>query len=91
VRALPGAWRLFDVLTDHGVRWTIATSGQPVGDVDEILVHDRAAGDLGAGAVVQPGYVRAGVVHPVGTGLGQRSTGHEVPVAERAERLAQPC
>jgi hypothetical protein len=25
---------------------------QPVGDIDEILVHDRTAGHLGVGAVV---------------------------------------
>ena len=30
VRALPGARRLLDALTDHDVRWTIATSGLAV-------------------------------------------------------------
>src|SRR6266545_2847887 len=63
---------------------------QPVGDVDQVLVLDPAAGDLGDQPVVEAGQVGAGVVDPVGAGLRQRSAGHEVAVAQRAQRLAQP-
>jgi hypothetical protein len=64
--------------------------GEPVGDVDQVLVHDLAPGDLGDQPVVEAGDVGPRIVDPVGLGLRQGATGHEVAVAQRAQRLAQP-
>jgi hypothetical protein len=61
---------------------------QPVGDVHQVLVHHRAPGDLGGQPVVEAGDVGPRVVDLVGLGLGQGASGHEVPVAQRAQRLA---
>ena len=63
---------------------------QPVGDIHQVLVHDRPPGDLGPGPVIQAGDVGARVVDPVGFGLREGAPGHEVAVAQRAQRLPQP-
>jgi hypothetical protein len=62
---------------------------QPVGEVDELLVLDRAAGDLGPEPVVQARDVGARVVDPVGMGLRQGGASHEVAVAQRAQCLPE--
>ena len=63
---------------------------QPVGHVHQVLVLDHAPGDLGRGPVVEAGDVGAGVVDLVSLRLREGAAGHEVPVADRAQRLPQP-
>ncbi len=62
---------------------------QPVGEVDEVLVLDRSARDLGDQPVVAPGHVGAGVAGSVGLGLLPRAARREEAVAQRAQRFAQ--
>jgi hypothetical protein len=61
---------------------------EPVGQVDDALVHDLVAVDVVGEAVVRPGDIGAGVVHTVGRGLGHGAAGGQVAVAERAQALA---
>ena len=62
---------------------------QPVRDVDEVLVLDRPAGELGYQTIVAAGKVRAGIVDVVGHAVRRGGTRDEVAVAESAQRLAQ--
>ena len=63
---------------------------QPVGQVDQALVHDPLAVDDVREAVVGPGHVGPGVVRTVGGGLRHRPAGGQVAVAQRAQALAPP-
>ncbi len=62
---------------------------QPVGDVDQVLVLDLTASDVADQPVVKAGDVGTRVVDTVGLRFGKRATGHEIPIAQRAQRLAQ--
>ena len=64
--------------------------GQPVGQVDQVLVLDLAARDPADRPVVDPGGVGAGVVDVGGGGLGGGPAGRDVAVAEGAQRLPEP-
>lgn len=62
---------------------------EPVGKVDHVLVVDLLAGHRGGEPVVAARGVRTGVVRITGRALGRGAAGGEVPVAQRAQGLAQ--
>ena len=77
----------------HVEPWTaedLEFQWEPVGHVDQVLVLHLPICDLAGQAVVKAGYIGCWIVDVVGLGLGQGATRNEVPVAQRAERLAQP-
>ncbi len=62
---------------------------QPVGEVDQVLVLDHLAGNIGLQPVVSTGEIGAGIVDGVGARLLGGAAGGEVTVAERAQGLPQ--
>jgi len=61
---------------------------EPVGEVDQILVLDRAAGDVGAQPVVAAGEVSPRIVNLVRHRPRRRRARCEIAIAEGAQRLA---
>lgn len=61
---------------------------EPVGHVDDALVHHVTAGHLGREPVEHTGQIGTGVVGTVGVRLGERALRRHVTVAERAQRFA---
>ena len=63
--------------------------GQPVGEVDDALVGDGSAGDLGAESVEDAGGVGPRIVDTARARLGSGAAGREVAVTGRAEGLPE--
>ncbi len=61
----------------------------PVGPVDQVLILDDSASDLGPQAVVTAGQISPGIMDPTRLHRAESAAGSEVPVAQRAQRFAQ--